>query len=226
VEELKSDLLWLDKPEMRDKSRFSGQVWQNLDTAPYRKVLANWPITLKANGKVYSLITNSDGIYEVYGLPPGVYEVSLGPLKGYDYYRGDDPMYPPGAERTIYENSHAEWNISFSIETSITGRVVDANGIPLEGVEVALLEQNDKGTRRVTGKATLTGKDGYFELRTVPDGTFVIAVNDWEWATKRMPASGFSYASDGNFEKPTPITIKKGQIIKDLLITAPKVGLK
>ena len=107
---------------------------------------------IKGNGKVYSLTTNNAGIYEIYGLPPGVYEITPAPIKGYDYFHPQMPGYPKEADRTIYGNSDAIWNILFVVETSITGRVVDANGAALEGVEVALLGQDDKGRRGGPGK--------------------------------------------------------------------------
>jgi hypothetical protein len=231
VDRVKTDLIWLDKlDQVKGQSRFSGTIWQEGETiGDYWKCLANWPVTIQGNGKVYALKTNNDGFYEIYGLPPGVYEVTPAPVQGYDFYHASNPANPSEYERTIYlNNSHAEWDISFTIATSIMGRLVDADGLPVEGIEIVVLKQDDKGRIGSTGIKTLTGKDGYFKLRTVPEGTVVIEVTG-EWITKRIPADGFYYSSDGNFsegnfEKPTPITIKKGQIIKDLLITAPKVG--
>jgi hypothetical protein len=122
AEHVKSDLLWLDKlDQVKGKSRFSGVISQWIDMGPgsplnRRVTLTNWRVTLKGNGKTYEAVTNTDGIYEIYDLPPGVYEVTPAPINGYDYYRGEDWRYPPGTERTIFGNSHAEENIAFVID--------------------------------------------------------------------------------------------------------------
>ncbi|HEX6046342.1 MAG TPA: prealbumin-like fold domain-containing protein [Pyrinomonadaceae bacterium] len=70
----REDLLYLDKmDQVRGKTRVSGK-YSALGGAPGLEV-ANRKVRVVGQGKSYELTTDSDGVFEIYDLPPGDYRL-------------------------------------------------------------------------------------------------------------------------------------------------------
>lgn len=101
----------------------------------------------------------ADGRYEVNGLEPGDYEVSV---------------FTPGGtfQRTKYT---VTGDATFDIRaegTSVQGRVVDAStGAPISEVNVSIGSSREKPG---SARQSTTGTDGRFTLDALPDGTYTV----------------------------------------------------
>jgi len=102
--------------------------------------------------------TDQDGNYSFQGVPHGDYTVTA----TCDKYK----FSPENISVTIVDKN--ETNVNFSAELitySITGMILDTQGMPLEGVSISLdFEEN-----------TSTDPNGSFSISGLPDGNYVLA---------------------------------------------------
>lgn len=72
-----ADMLYLDNTAtVRAKTRLYGTIVTYWKKQARTEPLADLPVTVRGNGKTYHLRTDQNGVYEIYGLPPGEYRVT------------------------------------------------------------------------------------------------------------------------------------------------------
>lgn len=78
---------------------------------------------------------------------------------------------------SVHACERADFNIRF--DGRVTGSVQDANGTPVVGANIvlALTELADVAAGVRYNRSAVTGKDGTFELRTLPPGQYVLGLN-------------------------------------------------
>ena len=225
VGESATDLAYLDDIDrLRGKTRLSGYVFRRfLDAVEGDRSgageLTGWPVVISGNGKTFRLKTDKDGFYEIYDLAPGSYRVTSRKIKGYDPYDGPEDL--SYIEVKIEPGRHTERNIAYLIDNAVSGRLLDANGLSLEKVLISLIPAAGKVGKGFS-EFTWTKPGGYFELRSIPAGSYLVFVSDKLDVTTRMPDEGFYYGGTTDRKKASVITIRPGQVIKDLIIKAPK----
>lgn len=77
-----SDIAYIEQYEkVKGKTRISGVVYKT--SRDYGETVSGHKVTIKGEGSETVLTTNEDGVYEVYDLPPGNYEITAAPLEGF-----------------------------------------------------------------------------------------------------------------------------------------------
>lgn len=219
-----ADLSYIENIDrLRGKTRLSGNVFQWFLAAVEgdkrgAEDLKGWPVEIRGNGKTHRTKTDEKGFYEVYGLEPGRYRITSRKIKGYGYSRPDGLPY---IEVEIEPGRHTEENIIYIIDNAIRGRVLDANGLSLEKVRLLLIPATGKVTEGFS-EETWTKPGGYFELESIPAGSYLVFVYGKDDVTKRMPDDGFYYGGTTDRKKASVITVRPGQVISDLVIRAPE----
>jgi hypothetical protein len=85
--EAPADLLYLDKlAAVRGKTRLYGTITANWRKESRTEPISDLPVTISGDGKIYHLKTDRNGVYEIYGLPPGEYRVTPASIDGWDEF--------------------------------------------------------------------------------------------------------------------------------------------
>lgn len=164
----------------------------------------------------YKIETDSQGYYEITGVPAGKYKVV--------------PKIPK--KTIISEYSTQEFKVkdrgcaeqSFQIENDslIKGKVVDSDGKPIEGIEVELIPENQKERLGgISDDSTYTSEDGGFEFETVPIGNYILAINynNAPDADAPFPTTFYPYALKRS--EAVPFQIGRGQKINNIVFRLP-----
>lgn len=94
-----ADLLYLDKmAKRRGETRLSGSVTRLYLPVPNGHLarsgpLADSPVVIRGNGKTITLKTDRHGVYEIYGLAPGRYEITPVKIEGYEFANNNGLAY-------------------------------------------------------------------------------------------------------------------------------------
>ena len=183
-----NDLLYLQKlPDSAQQPRISGVI-EDLRSDPEKGIIGTplKGIKLEIVGKeqIAEVSTDRDGVYEVYGLPPGQYLVKPRvPPEWLESFQIRAQAVKPGASEDesfkveLTETSCVELNFPFLLdtETSLAGTVRDADGRPMPDVRVSL---QPKGGRMLPPwQFAFTNLQGDYRLEKIPRGEYLIVVN-------------------------------------------------
>ncbi len=227
VKDRTDDLLYLEKePQLRGKTRLSGKLEQ-LDSTSEEMCkfsfspLAGKKIRITGNGKNIELDTDQNGVYEIYDLPAGTYKIS--PEKIYGYQFGYD--YSTFAEVKINTKSQTEQNFIYSINNAISGRIFDSNGAPLKNVCLDLVPSRPaKPIEKQVDwfKYHCTNKNGFFEINSIPEGTYYLVINKEGVAMTSQYFETFYYPSARTPQDALEITVGKNYFLRNLRIVPPE----
>jgi hypothetical protein len=216
-----ADLMYLERSAgNREKTRLSGTV--SLTTKPAvegekgsYETLAGKSLTIKGNGEEIKLKTDENGVYEIYGLPAGKYQITPEKTSGYQFDEGKE-----AAEIEIKADKLAEQDFEFTTDNSITGKFLDSYGNSLEGVSLDLLPA--RGNRPpYFYQGSRTDENGVFEFKGIPVGNYVIVINEENEISAQHPFGTFYYPNKINRAEALEIKISAGEHLKNLTITAP-----
>jgi len=129
----------------------------------------------------YDAVTDKNGVYEVYGVAPGRYNVQIDPGSG---MRVRFPMpfgptvLPQGDSVTLVLRSNGSTGADFvvSSDSTISGKVLDPAGEPLANICVDLVPANGPPSHPFKIDDCTT-QDGRYILKQVPPGDYIIVVN-------------------------------------------------
>lgn len=151
-----------------------------------------WPYS----ERFYTAIADSDGSYELAGLPDGEYLVrSFAPGFIGEFY--DDTYDPAQAAHLMVGGGNPLENIDFALNPAlffavtddpaqgaspgsaavVHGTVTDSGGQPVPGAQVYLLNAANAAVAQIT-----TGADGRYELQGIPPGVYRFAVYHADYA--------------------------------------------
>lgn len=227
LKEAGDDLLYLNKMDkVRGKTRLSGVVGQEIrpslqDKEIQKKLLAERKIKIVGKTKSFELTTDKNGAYEIYDLPAGVYEIIPQSFNGYKIY--DRGKMVDSIKVYLPPKRHAQANIEFTIFNSISGKIIDDKGNPMESVGLNLRPANGKSSIYFY-QAAYSKKDGTFTFDGIPTGKYLIVANDKGEITADEPFATSFYPNTTKIEKAKIISIRAGEHLKDFTVTVSPVA--
>lgn len=219
-----SDILYLEKEKkMRGKTRLSGDLNKMLENPEKESrysffLLANKKVRIVGNGKDIELLTDENGAYEIYDLPPGKYKIYPEKISGFT----SSVWKAEFEEVEIKGRNHTEEDFYYEIDNEVSGKVTDIYGKPLENVCLDLVPSRNEKAKNYS-KSSCTGKSGQFEISAIPAGTYYLVINKDGEIRLYEPFKTFYYPNVKNKEEATEITVLENTLIKDLKITPPEI---
>jgi hypothetical protein len=225
LESAADDLLFLRKlPASAKRSRLSGEVevYENAVPDGFRRigVLPGVKVAAaKEGGAPLDAFTNADGVYELYDLPPGKYKVTIEVPKG---LRIDFPVRTglrnlDFSDTTVEIKSDSGVSIGFVLmaDTKITGRVIDPEGKPMEGVCLDALPSSGTtaGPSRIFD---CTKSDGTYTMEMMSPGQYQIVANREGMVTAREPFRTVYYPGTSDPKKAGLITVTAGSVVEGI----------
>ena len=185
IENAADDLLYLQAlPASAQKTRLSGSL-ERYENDPVKgfnrdENLIGVKVKVSDGQTTYEIYTDSDGAYEIYGLPPGQYDVQPDIPPGlklrYKFRYGEiDSSDGKGVKVALREKSCANVDFTFSAETSISGKVFGADGRAMPNVCLSLQPKGE--TVADNWLFNCADEQGRYELREIPPGDYIIVVN-------------------------------------------------
>jgi hypothetical protein len=224
------DILYLRRlPASAQQTRISGVV-EYLKSDPEKGAASNAisGVKLKIIGKqrTAEVHTDRNGIYEIYGLPPGEYLIEL---RAPPEWTGNFPVRVADAANSEVESAKvelaekgcAELNFSFHLdaETSIAGNVRDADGRLLPNLSLALQQ---KGKRAVQPwQFGYTSWDGGYRLENIPPGEYLIVVNGNGDISSPAPFQKVYYPGVFKEENAAIVKVARGDRLENYNINIP-----
>lgn len=220
-----ADLLYLEKEKkLRGKTRLSGTLDKIIET-PVGKYgdssffpLTNRKIRITGNGKNIELVTDENGVYEIYDLPVGKYKIKPEKVNGFVFQSDRNDF----EEIEIKAKSHTEENFYFNIDNAVSGKVIDLSGSPLKNVCVDLVPTKSEKAQGYS-KASCTNKKGEFEITEIPIGTYRIIVNKEDIISLREPFRTFYYPNVKTAEEAAEIAVDANYFLRNLTLVPPEI---
>jgi len=225
LENVADDLAYLNKIDrVRGKTRVSG----TLGAEENETRIVGKKIWIIGKDKVFETTTDKNGVYEFYDLSPGRYELEPELQAGWKidrHTRGTTTISDPKRQIlgrhiafTLRPRQHAAIDVSFVIDTVVSGSVVDAKGRPLADVQVSL-RPTQAGNQ--SGDFEYTDKHGRFNIESIEPGTYVLILNKDGEKTIEEPFSALYYPGVVEEARARVFHIRSGDNIKGLKIVVP-----
>lgn len=232
------DLLFLRAlPDSGNRRRLSGDVtlYENSVEAGFRRVrpLSGMAVKIVGERTSVEVVTNADGVYEVYDLPEGNYRVEPVYPKGTAlqfpmFYGGGSSRLTarvPGAEQgkqTIALQGSGGASIDFVVreENSISGKLVGPKGEPLSGVYVTMLPATGTASRRFSPGKT-TDVEGKFTIDDFPAGEYLLVANQSGKLNGKNPFGATYFPGTSKKEEAQPVRVGHGEKVEGLTLRVP-----
>jgi hypothetical protein len=155
-------------------------------------------------------------------LPPGwkvnTYYLSYSPSVAVDAQSDATKKIPVLLEA----KKHAALDIHFEIDNAVRGKVYDPEGKLMRGVCVSLiLPQGEVPSYSL--RSDCTKETGTFEIKKIPAGSYVLAVNLGGKLSSREPFKRFYYPDVSERERATVINVGAGETLEGFDIRVPKL---
>ena len=226
IESAADDLLFLRAlPSSARGTRLSGEVYEDTLTEGSRRFrpLSGVRVAISGGKHTVETITNTDGVYEIYGLAPDKYHVAI------DVPRGLKITFPAvtgfgnarlmEAEVHLGRNAGASVSFFLRVDNQVSGRVLDSQGNPIEGVCVdPELDGDQAGRFSISG---CTKSDGRYLLEWMPPGTYRIVANRSGRPIRQAPFPKLYYPGTFDAGKATVVSIGTGEHLSGFEIRVP-----
>ena len=223
------DLLYLQKlPEAAKTTRISGEI-EHYEDDPEKGFTSMGPIAgakvkIAGEGKTYEVSTDSNGVYELYGLPPGKYmiEPEIPPGLKIRFPMAFGAIAAEGNKLTVelQANSCAGSDFLLSSDTIVGGRILGTDGEIMPGVCVNIVPA-DKKPNSYFNEFDCTEKDGRFVIDEIPPGKYLLVVNDDGELSGDEPFPIVYFPGVFDKEKATVITVNEGSRVENYDIHIP-----
>lgn len=196
-----------------DGARISGMVYVKTNNSMNggkedTKYLPGIEVKIEGEGREFIVVTNQDGWYEVKGLKPGKYFVSMSLPEGMLFAKDEKSR----QEITLREFGCASTGFQLLLNSGLRGIVKDEDGKPVVGITVNLLpsdlkdqidlEDFEKPDRE---HAVATDGNGEYRFNSILPGEYLVAVN-FDGANSAFPYTRTFY--------PQTTEARKAQVIK------------
>ena len=229
IENAADDLRYLQAlPASAQKTRLSGAL-ERYENDPVKGLtrdenLSGVKVKVSDGQKTYEVYTDNDGAYEIYGLPPGQYdvqpEIPPGLKLRFKFRYGE--LDSSGGKRVkvaLREKSCANVDFTFSADTSISGKVFGADGRAMPNVCLSL---QPKGKTVVDNSLfDCADEQGRYELRDIPPGEYIIVVNDDGKISSDEPFPTTYYPGVSDKERAAVLYIADSERLEDIDIHIP-----
>ncbi len=224
------DLLFLRKlPQSAKRARLSGEVelyeespndaFHRVGGIPGIRVMISGPHESNLEG-----VTNADGAYELYDLPPGRYSARITVPAGLriKFPVSTGSVQVPGDDAAVELEANGGVSVGFVLEadTRLTGRVLDEKGKPIAGVCVDLdpLEgRGENGARFLD----CSKKGGIFGMKMMPPGQYWLVARDEVKIDGRKSKSTLYYPGVRNRHQAAIVSVAAGKYLEHLDIRLP-----
>lgn len=192
VEHASDDLMYLRNISvLASKTRLAGTI-KHYDDIPGKGFefignLAGIKVSITdEQGRAYEAFSDSNGVYEVIGLPAGTYKVHAeipNNLKLVEWRKNDESV-------ELRSGGCAAADFTARSDAGITGRVVDSDGGAVPDIFVNLIraDMTESIGQHGAGKWEYTDKEGKYKFKEVPPGKYLLGVN-----LDREPAGASPY---------------------------------
>ena len=223
------DLLFLrGLPRSAIGTRLSGEVelYEDSPTQAFRRVGGVAKVGVKIlgpKGFTQETITNAAGAYEVYGLRPGRYSVSIEvpnglkvkfPLVAGSSGTGDI------ASVELAANSNASVGFVLQADTRLSGRMFDTQGAAMTGVCIDLEPVEGRGENGARF-FDCSKAGGLFGMEMMPPGKYWLVARDEVRVDLLKSQSTLFYPGVRDRQRATIVSIEAGQYVERLDIRMP-----
>jgi hypothetical protein len=229
LEGMTEDLLYLQGlPASAQKTRIAGELnhYEDDPVKGFENVnnIIGAKVKITGGGKTYEVYTDKNGIYEIYGLPPGQYSIEPEvPLSlrlrfpiiyGEAVYTGDQKM-----KVVLREKSCTGVHFIYSADTSVSGTLFGADGRPMPNVCLNLMPKDKPAASNWIFDCT--DELGHYKMDEIPPGEYLIVVNDDNEISSDEPFQTAYYPGVFEKEKAAILTITSGDHLEDHDIHIP-----
>jgi hypothetical protein len=181
-------------------------------------------VVVEARGRGQTLRTRTDatGTYRFLNPPPGRYQVTVHPPRGFAVFPGRDAATADVDVTT--RTCSAEHDVSLEIDGRISGRVVDARGLPVpDQVQVSLVTtaSADRAFAAVHSRSEYT-KDGRYEFTGVPPGEYLLGVSIAAPPQRHTPYETTYYPGGSDRGRARVFGLSAGEQITGIDISLPE----
>ncbi len=175
--------------------------------------------SLDEKSRIFYAVTDENGNYEIKGIPGGKYKISPAkPLVGY-FFASD----VGSGEVDVNEKGCVRNNFTITTNTKFTGKVIDAEGNPLDHIYVEILSVNAKRPNGYLGEEyTQTSSDGTFNAYNITPGLYTISVNYSNPPNEQSPFPTVFYPGVGERSQAAVIEIEAGKNVTDFEFRLPR----
>jgi hypothetical protein len=158
-------------------------------------------------------MTDDEGAFEIKGLKPGKYSVTITKPKGYLYADAES------SEQIVSLKNCGCGLAGFrlSLDSSIRGRALDSERKPIEGISVSLISAEwqdgpdaDPEIESAPKREDVSGKNGEFKFDSVAPGRYLLVTNLFRLESK-FPYPRTFYPQTTDIKKAAVITIDHDQ---------------
>ena len=229
IDEAPDDLLYLQGlPKSAQTTRLSGEI-KHYEDEPGKgfthvKNIIGARVKIKGEGKEYEAYTDKNGVFEIYGLPPGKYsvepEIPVGlKIRFPMNYGQNDYSDRNNIKLILKDRSCASISFVLSSNNRIAGKVFGADGRVLPNV-CLYLTSKDKPTAR-SDIFDCTDKDGHYEMKEIPPGEYLIVLNREGKISSDAPFPTAYFPGVFEKDKATVLAITQSANLEDYDIHIP-----
>lgn len=172
--------------------------------------LAGIRVTVEGGGERRELVTDAQGRYRLSGLAAGKYKVAVHPPD-------ELTLYQPESEFELADRGCAITNFYLMDNGRIGGRVLDAEGKPVAGVKVAVLDAEGKNPE-LYGHHASTDGNGRYKFDGLPPGRYLLGLHVVAgYQPPSDPANAYArtyYPGVARAEEAEAIELKAGEELK------------
>jgi len=229
VKSAAADILYLENlSSVKGKSRISGRLLSRdgESISDVKKII------IHSGVKTWELAVDSNGVYEIYDLPAGEYEIEpvlpVGWRIDTALMHRNAPSTDPGRSLslTLNDSRHVPQDIYFIPDNTIRGRLLSPSGKPLGNVLMRVGSINtDPSDAFIVfsdgGASERTEKNGEFDFSVRKEGEYVLYVNNLT-VTEDFPFGMLYYPGTTDMDKAQVFLITPGTFFNDLVFQVPK----
>jgi 5-hydroxyisourate hydrolase-like protein (transthyretin family) len=179
--------------------------------APKTIGLAGIRITVDGGGERRELVTDAQGRYKLSGLGAGKYKVAVHPPD-------ELTVYQPEREFELADRGCAVMNFYLMDNGRVGGRVLDAAGKPVAGVNVTVVDAESKHPEFKYGRHASTDGEGRYKFEGLPPGRYLLGLHVVAgFSQPNDPANAYArtyYPGVARAEEAEAIELKAGEELK------------